>query len=89
MIARLRRVWIRLTYWQVKCDGCAGTGICTGRNSQHPHSCCGECGRRSVPLSEVPPGFSPVLDGQATIGDGIMWVRPWAPRRQVHRPRST
>jgi hypothetical protein len=26
-------------------------------------------------------------DGLATLGDGRMWVRPWALRKQVEKPR--
>lgn len=84
----LLRAWRWATYWPVKCEDCNGTGICVGENSRHPHSCCGACDRRAVPTTSVPPNgkFACVANG-VLIGNGRMWVRPWAPRRQVERPR--
>lgn len=89
MTALIRRLWIRLTYWPVPCDRCNGTGICAtlqaGKPPSVPHSCCGDCGRKIVDARDLPPGYSGVLNGRATVGDGIMWRRPWS-RRQVVRP---
>jgi hypothetical protein len=82
----LRRGWIWLTYWRVKCDGCDGTGLCKGQNQLEPHSCCGDCLRRWVKLADVPAGFMNAGGGDdVLIGDGIMWRRPWS-RRQVLKP---
>jgi hypothetical protein len=82
----LRPLWLRLTYWRVRCDGCEGTGLCKGPNQLEPHSCCGGCHRRWVNLADVPAGFmnSGGRD-KVLIGDGIMWRRPWS-RRQVQKP---
>lgn len=83
---KLRPLWIWLTYWRVTCDGCDGTGICTGQNSREPHSCCGDCHRRWAKLADVPAGFMNSGGGDSVlIGDGIMWRRPWS-RRQVLKP---
>lgn len=86
----IRRLWLWLTYWPVPCESCNGTGICTGKTSKYPHSCCGDCRRKIVDWSAVPPGF----DGSTAsrkfrplIGDGVMWRRPWS-KRQVLRPRA-
>jgi len=87
-VNRLRRLWIRLTYWRVPCEDCDGTGICRQNKSTHPHSCCGDCERKTVPLAAVPEGFLSETDrklGRAIIGDGIMWRRPWS-KRQVRKP---
>lgn len=69
----LKRMWIRLTYWSVGCDSCNGTGICTttqaGRESLYPHSCCGECERVSVSLSDVPANWNGWADPNYS-GDG-------------------
>lgn len=86
----LRRLWYRLTYWPVPCADCRGTGVCAttqaGAPPSVPHSCCGECGRKIVPASALPAGYSGVhKDGTAVVGDGVMWRRPWS-RRQVRRP---
>lgn len=76
--------WRWLTYWKVPCEGCNGTGICGGESSRYPHSCCGDCGRKLVDASTLPAGYSGVHNGRATVGDGIMWRRPWS-RKQVQR----
>lgn len=85
----LKRIWIRLTYWQVLCESCKGTGVCTttqaGNPPSRPHSCCGDCRRKRVTQADVPPGFCDRPDEKPIIGDGIMWRRPWS-KRQVLRP---
>ena len=43
--------------FRVRCPDCDGTGLCTGRGSKIPHSCCGDCGRVYVPEFWVPYGF--------------------------------
>lgn len=85
MIRWLKKTWISLTYWEVPCDGCNGTGICAGVNSDKPHSCCGDCDRITVAASNVPPDFAGIYNARATIGTGIMWRRPWS-KRQVNKP---
>lgn len=83
----LRRLWILLSYWPVKCDTCNGSGICAGPGSTAPHSCCGPCARRVVPPTAIPAGFQGNVDPTgAIIGDGKAYVRPWAPGRQTERP---
>ncbi len=89
----IRRLWIALTYWAVPCEDCNGTGICAtlqnGQPPSRPHSCCGDCERKKVPVAEVPPGFADALNrkyGYCIIGDGVMYHRPWS-RRQVQKPR--
>ncbi len=87
--SRLRQLWIKLTYWPVKCPSCNGTGICTtlqaGAPPSVPHSCCGDCGRKRVPRSQVPDDFAPLSADPVTIGDGVLWRRPWS-RDDVKRP---
>lgn len=85
---RLRALWDLLTYWPVACDGCAGTGICTGENATVPHSCCGDCDRIVVPARRVPSNFMGLMRNGSTamVGTGVMWRRPWS-RRQIKHPR--
>jgi hypothetical protein len=86
----LARLWVRLTYWRVPCETCKGTGLCEGTLAggppSMPHSCCGDCGRRWVPRETLPAGFDGnERPGQALIGNGVMFRRPWS-RRQTERP---
>ena len=91
MTTFFKRLWIRLTYWTVPCESCNGTGICctlqAGKPPAEPHSCCGDCNRKIVPKNQVPEGFMSLpYENTVTIGDGIMYRRPWS-SRQVQRPR--
>jgi hypothetical protein len=84
-VSWVRRAWLWLTYWQVVCEVCNGTGICHQRNATEPHSCCGDCPRRYADPSELPRGWHLVPGTRPIVGTGLMWRRPWS-RRQVTRP---
>ena len=85
----MRKLWIKLTYWSVPCSSCKGTGICqtlqAGKPPSVPHSCCGDCERKTVPATEVPADFSGISGATATVGSGTMYRRPWA-KEQVQKP---
>jgi hypothetical protein len=80
-------LWRWATYWEVPCEGCDGTGLCAAPGSKGPHSCCGDCDRKTVPAAGVPPGFRHLQDAPTVlVGTGRMWIRPWAPLVQVKKP---
>jgi hypothetical protein len=77
-IARTFGLILGLGRWRTVCPDCEGTGFCARLNSRHPHSCCGDCGRISVPWDEVPAGFDGGrLGEEAIIGAGWVWGSLW------------
>jgi hypothetical protein len=71
--------------FRVRCPDCDGTGLCTGRGSKIPHSCCGDCGRVYVPEFWEPD----VSERYAMIGSGwvtgTLWqrIRRGGPLRRI------
>jgi len=77
-------MWRRFWHWLrfKKCPTCNGTGICARPAPSYPHSCCGDCPRRRVPIASVPDGWSGCsreLNGPtAIVGTGELrrwWCR--------------
>lgn len=85
MLKLLKKIWDKLTWIEVICPDCDGTGICKQPNTIEPHSCCGECDRKRVSRNLVPKGWIFTADLDPIIGTGKMYKRLWSSKLYSRR----